>query len=341
MKKIVVVVMLFALAFAGIVSAIGEPVCSPSITLLNQDPYPGMPNSYVKLVFMITGVSGANCEKGAWVKLIPSYPFSLDGEEALRTLDSNTFIANQNSNWMVPFRLRVDKDALEGEYDLELRYGANGISSPTGSYHVEFFNVTLVDSRTNFDALIQEVNGQDVTIALANSGKNVANSVVVRLPEQADFRPVGTDGQMVGNLASGDYTVVGFTVAPKTQMNRQNMTRDQMQSGAPFAQGGIKNLVLDIYYTDSLGERRIISKELPLDMRGAVNMTGFGGTFAARRPGTTETASHLSSMFSWQMIAALLIGAAIMFFVAKKVYSRKKAHAAPNEVPDWAKERKK
>ncbi|MDD4878042.1 MAG: hypothetical protein PHO02_03330 [Candidatus Nanoarchaeia archaeon] len=343
MNKTIVLVMLFALAFAGAVSAIGDAACSPSVTLLNQDPYPGMPDSYVKLVFMVTGVAGSNCDKGVWIKLIPTYPFSLDGDESLKTLESNTFISNQNSNWMVPYKLRVDKDALEGEYDIEAHYGANGISSPTGSYHIEFFNVTLEDSRTSFDALIQEVSGTEVTIALANTGKNIANSVVVRIPEQENFRVTGTDGQMVGNLESGDYTVVGFSISQAMQTGRQNRTGDFQQM--PFENlkapaESAKELKFDIYYTDSLGVRRVINTALPLNMNGAINMTGFGN-LGARRTTQAQSAFSLSSLFTWQAGAALLIGLIAAFFFAKKRYAGKKAHVSPSEVPDWAKERKK
>lgn len=339
MNKILLPAILFALVFAGMAAALGEPLCSPAVTLLNQDPYPGMPDSYVTVVFQMTGISGANCENGAWMKLIPTYPFLLEGEEALRNLDSNTFIPNQNSNWMVPYKLRVDKDALEGVYDIELHYGANGVSDPSGSYSIKMYNITLKDSRTSFDALIQEVSGSDVTIALANSGKNVANSVVVRIPEQDNFRPVGTDGQMVGNLVSGDYTVVGFTLSPKGQMNRQNMTRQDFQQ---MQAGEIKNLKFDIYYTDSLGVRRIINTELPLDLTGgSMNLTGFGGAMVARRTATATSTFSLSSLLTWQVIAALLIGIAVSFAIVRKVYAGKKSHASSTEVPDWAKERKK
>ncbi|MFA5888171.1 MAG: hypothetical protein WC852_05680, partial [Candidatus Nanoarchaeia archaeon] len=246
MKKTLIIAIISVLMLAGIASAATTSGCNPAISLINQDPYPGMPDSYVTIVFMMTDISGSNCEKGAWIKIMPSYPFLLEGEEALRNLESNTYIANQNTDWMVPYKLRVDKDALEGEYDIEIHYGANGVSDPSGSYAVKMFNLTLKDSRTSFDALIQEVSGSDVTIALANSGKNVANSVVVRIPEQENFKPVGTDGQMVGNLVSGDYTVVGFTLSPKGQMNRQNMTKENFQQMQAEA---IKNLKFDIYYT--------------------------------------------------------------------------------------------
>ena len=337
-NKTLIIAIMSVLMLAGIASAETTPGCSPSVALLNQDPYPGMPDSYVTIVFMMSGISGSNCEKGVWMKLMPTYPFILEGEEALRNLESNTFLANQNSNWMVPYKLRVDKDALEGSYNLEIHYGANGVSDPSGSYKVKMFNLTLKDSRTSFDALIQEVSGSDVTIALANSGKNVANSVVVRIPEQENFKPVGTDGQMVGNLVSGDYTVVGFTLSPKGQMNRQNMTRDNFQQMQAEA---VKSLKFDIYYTDSLGVRRIINTELPLDLTGgAMNLTGFGGAMGARRT-TAATPSLLSSLLTWQVIAALLIGIAVSFVIVKKVYAGKKAHVSSAEVPDWAKEKKK
>ncbi|MFA5888263.1 MAG: hypothetical protein WC852_06155, partial [Candidatus Nanoarchaeia archaeon] len=135
---------------------------------------------------------------------------------------------------------------------------------------------------------------------------------------------------------SGDYTVVGFTLSPKGQMNRQNMTKENFQQMQAEA---IKNLKFDIYYTDSLGVRRVINTELPLNLQG--NMTGFGGAMGARRTTGATSTSLLSSLLTWQVIMALLIGIALSFIIARKVYAGKKTHAPTSAVPDWAKEKKK
>ena len=72
-----------------------------------------------------------------------------------------------------------------------------------------------------------------------------------------------------------------------------------------------------------------------------MNLTGFGGAMGARRTTAATSTSLLSSLLTWQVIAALFIGIAVSFVIVKKVYAGKKAHSSSAEIPDWAKERKK
>jgi hypothetical protein len=69
--------------------------------------------------------------------------------------------------------------------------------------------------------------------------------MIVRIPDQDSFKISGTNGQMVGNLDSGDYTIVSFGV---TQIGRSE-----------------DSLIIQIDYTDSIGERRSILKEINFD----------------------------------------------------------------------------
>lgn len=294
-KKIQFILLLFffGICLGNLVSA--DDSCSLDISLINQDPYPSIPNEYVDIVLQVSGVQNVNCE-GAWIELLPSYPFSLDGDTSLRILEGSTWTFNYKNEWMINYRLRVDKDALDGNYNLEIRYAPG--NSNLESYFYKEINITVQDSRTNFDAVIQESTNSEVSIAIANTGKYTANSVVVRIPEQNGFKVTGTDGQMVGNLDSGDYTIVGFSLIANTQKNFQNQTT---------------KLKFDIYYTDALGERRIVNIELPLQMTS--NMTAEGiipGNFP------NKMGNNSSSWSNWYLLAIILIIFGGIFLIHKK-----------------------
>ena len=84
-------------------------------------------------------------------------------------------------------------------------------------------DIDVADAQTNFDLVVQDSTSSEVSLAIANVGKNTANSMIVRIPEQNGFRVTGTNGQMVGNLDSGDYTIASFSLAAIGR-NSENLT---------------------------------------------------------------------------------------------------------------------
>ncbi|MFA5173601.1 MAG: hypothetical protein WC438_00280 [Candidatus Pacearchaeota archaeon] len=280
----------------------GTP-CSLTVNMINQDPYPAVPNEYVDVVFQVSGVSNTNCE-GTIFELIPTYPFSLDGSDAVKVLEGSTWTSNSKKDWMIPYKLRIDKDALDGDNEIEIYY-TEGDNTPKTQI-TKIFNITIQDSRTSFDAVIQETSGSDVSIAIANVGKYAANSVIVKIPEQDSFTTSGTNGQMVGNLESGDYTLVGFTITKKMGMPNdfKNKTSDTN------IQTNSDTLKFDIYYTDNIGERRVVNMELPLQIAGNSSMAQFNGNFPGRK-----TSSWWSN---WYILLIILICVIIFFFIYKR-----------------------
>jgi hypothetical protein len=330
MKKMFVLSLLLFLVLISFAAARVDDDCHLNVSLIDQDPYPALPDDYVELVFQINGVSKSICE-GAWVKLIPEYPFFLDSDDGLRTLEDSTYDRDMN-NWVIKYKLRVDKDAVEGENELELQYSPGQWDS-YDTYLEKSFNITIEDSRTEFDAVIQDISSSDISIAITNAGKYTANSVVVRIPEQEGFSVVGTDGQMVGNLDSGDYTIVGFTIS---------------QTGRPSIDQKAA-LEFDIYYTDNIGERRITKMELPLELGsfGSNNttMTPYGerGDFNGDFPSRSK-----ASWSGWYTVVIIVV----ILFILWIIYRRsrflrrlrrktrralKKGKTIDGEIPDWIK----
>ena len=276
--------------------------CNLEVTLLSQDPYPAMPGSYVDLVFQVTGVQNPQCE-GVNFELVPTFPFSLDEGEYERSLEGDTWNENNNNYWLINYKLRVDEDALDGISEIGIKYAPKYLSD--SSEYTQTFDVEVEDARTTFDAVIQETSGSEVSIAIANSGKNTANSMIVKIPEQEYFSASGTDGQMVGNLESGDYTIVSFSL---NQISKDDDT-----------------LRFEIYYTDSIGERRIVNMELPVEL-----------TSTSMFDSTTST--QTSSGMQWYILAIVVVVLGAGFLIFKEYKKEKKKPS--KETPEWAKSEK-
>ena len=320
--------------------------CTLSISLVNQDPYPAIPGDYVDVVFQMSGIDNPEC-KGAVFELVPSYPFSIDENDITRILDGSSWTAKYKSEWMIPYSVRVASDAFDGNATLKVNYGQDN------AFMSKDFNIVIQDSRTAFDAVIQDSTASDVSIAIANIGKYTANSVVVRIPEQDSFTTTGTDGQMVGNLDSGDYTIVSFSVSAITKRNFQNPNSDEEIRDELNSENKNSNLEFDIYYTDELGERRIVNMELPLQM--ASTLLTEDGEMPEGFPGRNMRTDE-SSWSHWYTLIIILLLAGGIFFLSKKYpkktkefYSKleqkikglfnknKKSNNTSNIIPDWIK----
>ena len=325
---------------------------------LKYEPYPVIPGEYFEIWIAVQGKE----KSSDWVfELVPEYPFSLNlNENPVSDYGDSDF-----SSIVLKYKIKVAEDSFDGTYDLKLKYDYNGIE------YYKIFKVDVEDSRTAFDAVIQESTSSEVSIAIANTGKYAANSVVVRIPEQEGFKATGTDGQMVGNLDAGDYTIVSFSITSMMQRNSQTsdskrdfQTSDSKEDSQtsdfkgddkdviPNFQNQGSNLQFDIYYTDALGERRIVNMELPLQMTSTLLTEGgeMPEGFQGRNMGQQD--SGINWTF-WIIIVVLIIGGFILykkypeqtkeFYTkskqkTKRLFNKKKqANNTSNVIPDWIK----
>ncbi len=315
------------------------------LSSLEFNPYPVVPGEYFDFYIAVQyiGDSGAS---GSSFQLVPSFPFSLNpgdnGTISFGELSSPSIVLH--------YKVKVDPNAGAGPNTINLNYNIGN------ELYTQTFNIDVENPKTDFDAVIQSVSGNAVSIAIANTGENVANAVIVKIPDQNDFTAVGTNGQMVGNLNSGDYTVVSFTLSPKRNittisqqpLNSQPSANSQnyqayLQSQSP------KTLNFEIDYTDTVGERRIVNMSLPLTLTNVSGVAG-SGNFSGRR---TQTQSLFVQWYFWVIVAALIIAGIIVY---KKVANSKAKKFSNNpsskiskgskkrndknnseEVPDWIK----
>ena len=246
-------------------------------TMVNQDPISAEPGGYVDVLFKIENHGTEPAEK-VRVELLPAYPFSLEpGVNATQELGTIKGSQTGDDAFLVRYKLKVDKDAVDGVNEINLKTSGSDASGGSSQFSsIQTFNVTVLNPRTDFDVVLQSsttttssVSDTGTTstggtaastmLAVANTGANPASAVIVRIPTQDNFRTTGTNGNIIGNLNAGDYTIVTFQVVPNGAENARNSTFSS--NSTPY---GEKNLTVEISYTDTLGIRRTVQKYVPI-----------------------------------------------------------------------------
>lgn len=344
-KTLLFIIVIFGiLNVVTINAATQSSYCNPEIQIVNQDPNPAVPEGYVKVVIEVSSLQSCN---GFAVALKPEYPFSVDpGIDTINTIASSPNAANYKSVWDIPYKIRVANDAIEGDYDLKLLYHEGNSRDFNTNFVVKDLNLSIVDSQTDFDAVFQAASSGQVSLGIVNTGKNTANSLVVSIPQQDNFRVSGATDQIIGNLAAGDYTIVSFGLSPSRMRNNTGNGAGSYTGGTDNQAGQGFNqqsqvLKVRLDYTDGIGKRRSVIKEIQFGnsffQNG--NSTGFTGTFSRNgsRTNTTNSSSLLSSWYFYVIIAIVLI-IGYMFYRKSdsiKGFFNKGVEKKSSHTPDW------
>jgi LPXTG-motif cell wall-anchored protein len=281
------------------------------VSSLRYDPYPANPGEYVDVWI---DANLGNSVKYARFELVDSFPFSLDSNE-----DPIREYRDFSGDVVMHYKVRVSQDAVDGINSLKLKIFSDEFSSTGSIYSMD---IDVANAQTDFDLVVQDSTSSQVSLAIANIGKNTANSMIVRIPEQNGFRVTGTNGQMVGNLDSGDYTVASFSLVALGR-----------NSG---------NLTVQIDYTDNIGVRRSVLKQVQFNVQPSGNFTagtassGAYGNF--QRGNFSPSASKKKSNAKWYIIAGVLLVILIGLYIVykKRKNIRKKNSKKDNsETPEW------
>lgn len=332
MKKIFLIPVLLSFILIAFVSAQTTPtvstLLSPSTTInytstssqgivisqLSYSPYPVNPGDYFDL-YVQAQVSGTITPSNATFVLTPQYPFSLDPSDS----GVRSFGQLGSSPVVMHFRVRVDQNAVQGSTELDMQYSPSG--GLGGTWSIQPFQIQVANAQTDFDLVVQASTSTGTSLGIANIGENTANSLIVRIPTQSGFRVSGVNGQIVGNLNSGDYTLTTFDIIPTaTRGNQTAITRNSTAAN--------QTLQVELDYTDAIGVRRTVIKEIPfnsLSFSTNSTITGFAtGNFSR----TSSNKSIFSSAWFWIVLVAVLgVGGTITF----RVISKKKKHKHSND----------
>jgi hypothetical protein len=225
------------------------------------------------------------------------------------------------NNSDLEYQVIADTNAQPGLYKLNLYLTyEDSISNQTKK--ISTIAGVYVGGGTDFDvAFSDNANGQ-MSFSVANIGSNPANSVSVVIPEQDSWSVSGPNSVIIGNLNKGDYTVASFKLQSSSNMTFQNRAARNNSYGQGRSMQRSTNsspdtMLMQIAYTDTMGERIVVEKEVKV---GSQNIGSENGTTAFQgRRGTVQ--QDVFSTYIWYFLGmTVLVGGVV---VHRKYKSRK------------------
>lgn len=279
-----------------------------SISVENYYPTPVQAGDYFTIWLRVTNPDNSAMENGA-VRFKETYPFSMDpGEETtqiIKKLESKNTVTQR-------FKVRIDEQSKEGENSLAFEYK----DCESCVWQEKSVPITVIEAQTMFDVVLQEINADGVYFAIANIGKNPANAVTVRIPEQEFFMTDLTSASIVGNLNSGDYTTTAFKILPKQSISSAPSKGTKNVPALNRTSTGNKDLSIEIDYTDPFGTRRSVVKKVSLNPSSLMMSSTVAAKLGA---GTTKSSGLTKNFWFW---TSLVLLALLLRNPIKKIYRR-------------------
>jgi len=196
------------------------------------------------------------------------------------------------------YRVIADTNVDTGLYKLNLYLTYK--NSLTGATEEVQTNAGIyVGGTTDFEVAYSDSSGGETSFSIANIGSNPAYSVSVSVPQQKNWRVTGSNSVIIGNLNNGDYTLASFTLQSSQASSSGTDTQTSpvtRTSGAPrsFPNGNTSGtssgpLTLKISYTDTMGIRQSIEKEVTVNTLSSTLATA---TMAANGRQQSSSASY-------------------------------------------------
>ena len=213
------------------------------------------------------------------------------------------------------YQVIADTNAQPGLYKLNLYLTyEDSISNKTKK--ISTIAGVYVGGGTDFDIAFSESANSETSFSVANIGSNPAYSVSVIIPEQRSWSVSGSNSVIIGNLNKGDYTVASFklkssasTMASQTMTSRNRTARNSTNTqGMPMQRstnGSSETVLMQIAYTDTMGERKVIEKEVKL---GLQSTAATDGQMAMHGTGTVQQGSVFSDYVLYFLGITLLVG---------------------------------
>lgn len=176
------------------------------------------------------------------------------------------------------YQVIADPNAPAGLYELKLYLTYD---DPLTNNETEISTIAGINvgGGTDFDVSFSESSNSQTSFTVANIGSNAAYSVSVVVPVQNGWQISGSNSMIIGNLNKGDYTVASFNLRPSQQMpaaqsqdeSRTNRPERNSQNSSFQNSQNSQNLRIQIAYTDTMGERKIIEKDVTVSQTAAID----------------------------------------------------------------------
>ncbi len=222
------------------------------VQTLKYEPYPVNAGDWFDIWIKAENIGNDDAINSQFI-LIPEYPFEADNESSLTQnlgtvpgmtsayLNRQQGEISQESNYVtLKFRVKVADNAPEGDSSLKIMSRTDN----TGDF-VYLLPITIEKTKTDFEVKMNDLNAQETSFIVTNSGEKAAESVVINVPPQDGVVLLQGEGPVsMGDMNSGDFSIAHLDILPT-----QNAT----------------NITMDISYTDISGIRDTITKTVPID----------------------------------------------------------------------------
>lgn len=156
------------------------------ITKLNQEPDPATPGKYVELRFTVVKM-GNDLLNDITFRIEPKYPFSIDsGDSNIKVIDAWKGSSDIDEYYTLYYKLKVDEDAIEDSYSLNLFY-----STKEGSWTKFETDIRVDDSnkpnlelgliRSEPNKVLSDTQDNVLNIEIINTGDGNAENVIAEL----------------------------------------------------------------------------------------------------------------------------------------------------------------
>ena len=235
------------------------------------------------------------------------------------------------------YQVMADTNAQPGLYKLNLYLTyENSISNQTKK--ISTFAGVYVGGGTDFDVAFSDNANSQMSFSVANIGSNPANSVSVIIPEQPGWSVSGTNSVIIGNLNKGDYTVASFklqsSMSSMTSQNRTGRRNTSIQERSMQRNSSSDTVLMQIAYTDTLGERKVVEKEVKLGLQNVAS--GDGQMAMVGRKGAVQQESVFSTYIWYFLGITVLVGV-----IAHRKYRRSKLLEPDFKIKDLFKSKQK
>jgi hypothetical protein len=202
-----------------------------------------------------------------------------------------------------------------------------------------------IGGTTDFEIVLQQSTSSTTSFAIANTGVNVASSVIVSIPQQTNYVASGTSSVSLGNLDAGDYTLASFTLSSVSvdQNITQRPSFDSPDEEIPNDFGNREdfinrsfrgfresnNLIIEISYTDLFGVRQTVEKEVAISSIASASTVDFSSRFSGRTgfSSQSEESSNGTMYIIIGVVGIILIIAVLKIGKIKKLIKvNKKGH---------------
>lgn len=268
-----------------LISFISAEACDLSVTLINQDPLFAVPGDYVDLVFQISGLENINCGD-VYFELLEKYPITFDpNDDSKIIVKSGTYTKDHSAVLMVPYTVRIDAAALNGNNVIEVAFADDYAFSSV--VQTKQFNLNVQDVKADFEVYVKDYDSisNELTFQILNTAENDIYALTMEVPKQENIEVKGANRNIVGDLDSNDYTTTTFE--------------------AKLLDGELK---LNLIYTDGINERRTLTKSVEFDS------SYFEGRVADQKK------SPIGAIITWIVVIGL-----VAWFFIKRMMKKKKA----------------